>query len=108
MDEEVVKLDAHVGSKFLKAFEHGADGVFVAGCLEGECHYLEGNLRARKKVAYVKKLLAEVQINPERIEMFNLSSAMGGRFAEIAEEMTDRIRELGPVNTDNPKEPLKP
>ena len=91
----------------LKAFEHGADGVFVAGCLEGECHYLEGNLRAKKKVAYVKRLLAEIRINPERIEMFNLSSAMGGRFAEIAEEMTERIRKLGPVDADNQKESLK-
>lgn len=91
----------------LKAFELGADGVFVAGCLEGECHYLEGNLRARKKVAYVKRLLAEVQMEPERIEMFNLSSAMGGRFAEIVEEMTERIKKLGPVDTDKQKEPLK-
>ena len=80
----------------LKAFEGGADGVFVAGCLEGECHYLEGNLRARKRVAYVKRLLAEVGIEAERIEMFNLSSAMGGRFAEIAEEMTARVKQLGP------------
>ena len=81
----------------LKAFEDGADGVFVAGCLEGQCHYLEGNLRAKKTVAYVKKLLAEVQMNPERLEMFNLSSAMGARFAEIAAEMTDRIAGLGPA-----------
>ncbi|HPD45497.1 MAG TPA: hydrogenase iron-sulfur subunit [Anaerohalosphaeraceae bacterium] len=80
----------------LKAFEDGADGVFVAGCLEGECHYLQGNLRAKKRVAYVKRLLAEVGIEPQRLEMFNLSSAMGGRFAQIAEEMTSRIRELGP------------
>jgi len=84
----------------MKAFEEGADGVFVAGCLEGQCHYLEGNLRARKRVAYVKRLLAEVQIEPERIDMFNLSSAMGGRFAEIVEEMTQRVKELGPANAD--------
>jgi coenzyme F420-reducing hydrogenase delta subunit len=84
----------------MKAFEEGADGVFVAGCLEGQCHYLEGNLRARKRVAYVKRLLAEVQIEPERIDMFNLSSAMGGRFAEIVKEMTQRIKELGPANAD--------
>ena len=81
----------------IKAIEDGADGVFVAGCLEGQCHYLEGNLRAKKKVAYVKKLLIEVDIEPERIEMFNLSSAMGKKFAEIAEEMTDRIKQLGPT-----------
>ena len=91
----------------MKAFEEGADGVFVAGCLEGQCHYLEGNLRARKRVAYVKRLLAEVQIEPERIDMFNLSSAMGGRFAEIVEEMTQRIKELGPVNADRRRQPVE-
>jgi len=91
----------------MKAFEEGADGVFVAGCLEGQCHYLEGNLRARKRVAYVKRLLAEVQIEPERIDMFNLSSAMGGRFAEIVEEMTQRIKELGPVNAERRQQPVE-
>ena len=91
----------------MKAFEEGADGVFVAGCLEGQCHYLEGNLRARKRVAYVKRLLGEVDIEPERIDMFNLSSAMGGRFAEIVEEMTQRIKELGPVNADRRQQPAE-
>jgi coenzyme F420-reducing hydrogenase delta subunit len=91
----------------MKAFEEGADGVFVAGCLEGQCHYLEGNLRARKRVAYVKRLLAEVDIEPERIDMFNLSSAMGGRFAEIVEEMTQRIKELGPANADRRQQPVE-
>ena len=98
------KIDAIV---LLKAFEDGADGAFVAGCLEGECHFLEGNLRAKKKVAYVKRLLGEVQIEPERVEMFNLSSAMGGRFAEIVEEMTDRIKRLGPTYKCPSKELLK-
>jgi coenzyme F420-reducing hydrogenase delta subunit len=87
----------------LKAVEDGADGVYVAGCLEGECHFLKGNLRARKKVNYVKKTLQEIGIEPERVEMFNLSSAMGPRFAEIAHEMTQRIKDLGPspVGTHN-------
>jgi len=89
----------------MKAFEDGADGVFVAGCLEGECHYLEGNLRAKKRVAYVKRLLSEVGTDPQRVEMFNLSSAMGGRFAEIVEEMTERVRKLGPACKDGQREP---
>jgi coenzyme F420-reducing hydrogenase delta subunit len=91
----------------MKAFEDGADGAFVAGCLEGQCHYLEGNLRARKRVAYVKRLLAEVGIEPERIDMFNLSSAMGGRFAEIVGEMTQRIKELGPASADRRQQPVE-
>lgn len=80
----------------LNAIEDGADGVYVAGCLEGECHYISGNLKAKRKVAYVKKTLTEIGIEPERVEMFNLSSAQGARFAEIALEMTDRIKALGP------------
>ncbi len=98
------KVDAIV---IMKAFEEGADGVFVAGCLEGQCHYLEGNLRAKKKVAYVKRLLGEIGIEPQRVEMYNLSSAMGARFAEIVEEVTERIKELGPVYTNGQKENVK-
>lgn len=81
----------------LNAVENGADGVYVAGCLEGECHFKQGNLKARKKVEYVKKTLTEIGIEPERVEMFNLSSAQGARFAEIATEMVERIRQLGPT-----------
>jgi len=81
----------------LKTFEEGADAVFVAGCLEGSCHYMEGNIRAKKRVAYLKKILTELEIDPGRVEMFNLSSAMGNRFAEIVEEMTERVKQLGHV-----------
>jgi F420-non-reducing hydrogenase iron-sulfur subunit len=80
----------------LKAIEDGADGVYVAGCLEGECHYLTGNLKAKKRVRYVKRVLTEIGIEPERVEMFNLSSGQGPRFAEIAREMVERVRKLGP------------
>ena len=80
----------------LKAFEQGADGVYVAGCLEGECHYLAGNLRAKKRVGYAKQLLDECGIGGERVAMYNLSSAQGQRFAEIAREMTEKVRQLGP------------
>ena len=80
----------------LKAIEDGADGVYVAGCLEGECHFISGNLKAKKRVQYVKKVLEELGIEPERVEMFNLSAGEGTRFAEIANEMFNRINELGP------------
>jgi F420-non-reducing hydrogenase iron-sulfur subunit len=80
----------------LKAFESGADGVYLAGCLEGECHYLKGNLRAKKRVAHAKELLEECGVGGERIAMYNLSSSQGTRFAEIAKEMTEKVRELGP------------
>lgn len=81
----------------LRAFEEGMDGVYVAGCLEGECHFLRGNLRAKKRVEHVKEILIALGINPERLQMYNLSAAMGGRFVEIAQEMTEKVRALGPT-----------
>jgi F420-non-reducing hydrogenase iron-sulfur subunit len=76
----------------LSALEDGADGVYVAGCLEGECHFLEGNYKARRKVEYVQKTLKEMGMDPERVQMYNLSSAQGARFAEIANEMAQKIK----------------
>jgi coenzyme F420-reducing hydrogenase delta subunit len=80
----------------LAAFERGVDGVIVAGCLEGGCHYQEGNLRARRRVERAKQMLKEIGLEPERVEMFNLSSAEGTRFAAIVAEMNERIAQLGP------------
>jgi len=80
----------------LQAFEAGADGVFVAGCLEGDCHFMEGNLFAKKRVKRVKEILDKVGLQSGRIEMYNLSAGMGGRFAEIVTEMDERVRALGP------------
>ena len=87
----------------LKAFEKGADAVFVAGCLEGNCHYLEGNMRAKKRILSLKKFLDEIGIGGERLEMFNMSSSMGTAFAEAASEMTERARKLGmnPIRKKN-------
>jgi coenzyme F420-reducing hydrogenase delta subunit len=85
----------------LAAFERGVDGVIVAGCLEGGCHFLEGNLRARRRVARARQFLAEIGLEPERLEMFNLSSAEGPRFAEIVTTMVARIKRLG-------RSPLRP
>lgn len=80
----------------MNAFEQGIDGVIVAGCLEGGCHFQEGNLRAKKRVGLAKEVLAEAGIEPERLEMFNLSSAEANTFAEIIKEMTVRLKKLGP------------
>ena len=80
----------------LAAFERGVDGVMVAGCLEGGCHFLEGNLRARRRVERAKEILQEIGLEPERLEMYNLSSADGPRFAEIVTEMSERVARLGP------------
>jgi len=90
----------------LKAFESGVDGVYVAGCMEGECHYLRGNLRARRRVEYVKQILDEVGLGGERVEMFNMSASQGQRFAQCAREMTERVRSLGPSPARKAKEVL--
>jgi F420-non-reducing hydrogenase iron-sulfur subunit len=62
----------------------------------GDCHYLEGNVRAERRVAYTKGLLAEIGLGADRLEMHFISSAMGREFAQLATEMTDRIKALGP------------
>ena len=80
----------------LKALEDGADGVMVAGCMEGDCHYKSGNLRARKRVTYVQHILEQIGFGAERVAMYNLSAGMGVRFAEIAREITEKVKELGP------------
>lgn len=87
------KVDLH---HILRAFEKGADGVYVVGCEEGECHYIKGNLRARKRVEQAQKILETVGVGGERAQMYNLSSSEGPRFALYATEMTDKIRQLGP------------
>ena len=80
----------------MRAFEMGADGVYVVGCMEGDCHYNNGNFRARKRVEQAQRILQTVGIGGERVEMFNLASSDGPKFARFAAEMTDRIGALGP------------
>jgi F420-non-reducing hydrogenase iron-sulfur subunit len=80
----------------LRAFREGADAVFVAGCLEGNCRYQYGNIEARKRVALTKSLLEGAGLEPERLEMYNLASNQEWRFVEIVQEMVSRIEKLGP------------
>ena len=80
----------------LRAFQKGADGVYVVGCLEGACHYNEGNFRARERVEHVRLLLEEIGIEADRVRMYNLTSGEGPTFAAYAKEMTEHIRSLGP------------
>ncbi|MDR0355035.1 MAG: hydrogenase iron-sulfur subunit [Deltaproteobacteria bacterium] len=83
----------------LKALECGADGVYVAGCLEGNCHFLDGNIRAKKRVAYLQNEIKKIGIEPERLAMFNLSASQGPRFAEIVNDFSGVIKGLGPSPT---------
>jgi F420-non-reducing hydrogenase iron-sulfur subunit len=80
----------------LEAFLKGIDGVLVAGCLEGGCHFLEGNLRARKRTDRIREMLAEIGMDEERLKMVNLSAAMAPTFVESVQEMVNTVRALGP------------
>lgn len=80
----------------LEAFEKGADGVYIVACSLGNCHHERGNERGKARVEHTKEILQEIGIEPERLDMFFLSGAMGATFADIAHQMTERIRELGP------------
>jgi coenzyme F420-reducing hydrogenase delta subunit len=87
------KVDAiHI----MKALEKGADGVYVAGCLEGDCHFKDGNLKAARRVARVQQILDDVGMGGQRVEMVLMSAGMGPRFAKTAAEFTEKVRELGP------------
>jgi F420-non-reducing hydrogenase iron-sulfur subunit len=80
----------------LKAFEEGADGVYVVGCSLGNCHHVRGNERGRARVERVKRILDQIGLGGGRLEMFFVSGGMGATFASHAQQMTERIRALGP------------
>jgi coenzyme F420-reducing hydrogenase delta subunit len=83
-------------STLLKAFEEGADGIYVVGCPADQCHNIKGSQRAAKRVDAIKKALAELAVEPERIEMFHLERGFHPEFVEAAQLMNKRITALGP------------
>jgi F420-non-reducing hydrogenase iron-sulfur subunit len=80
----------------LRCFERGADGVYVVGCREGDCHYQSGNFRARKRVEQAQHLLDRIGIGGQRVRMCNLSSSDAPLFARFAEEMHAAVMAAGP------------
>ncbi len=80
----------------LKAFENGADGVYMVGCPTDKCHNLMGSQRAAKRVAAVKKALAELGVEPERAAMFHLERGLHPEFVQAAQQMQETITALGP------------
>lgn len=81
----------------LEAFRNGADGVLVAGChLPSDCHYVDGNFKAQRRVALLKKILKEFGIEPERLRLEWISAAEGEKFAATVREMVDQVKKLGP------------
>jgi coenzyme F420-reducing hydrogenase delta subunit len=81
---------------FLRAFESGADGVLIAGCLEGGCHFTSGNLYARRRVEYMRNMLEEMGLEKERLRMVNVSAAGGRLLADHITDMVETVRKLGP------------
>ncbi|RJP80576.1 MAG: hydrogenase iron-sulfur subunit [Desulfobacteraceae bacterium] len=92
----------------LRSFEKGADGVYVVGCMEGDCHYNQGNFRARKRVEQAQILLDNIGIGGERVRMCNLSSSEAPLFVKYANEMFDKIIQLGPNPIKLAKKKIKP
>ena len=80
----------------LKAFEKGADGVLISGCHPGDCHYSEGNYKTMRRMPLLKRMLADFGIEEERVRLEWVSASEGMRFADIVDDMTERLRTLGP------------
>ena len=82
----------------LKALAAGADGVLIAGCHPGDCHYINGNVKTIRRFKLLRNLLDEFGIEKERVRLEWVSASEGGRYASIVESMTEEIRTLGPLN----------
>jgi F420-non-reducing hydrogenase iron-sulfur subunit len=82
---------------YMKAFENGIDGVLVAGCEEGSCHFKDGNLLAKRRVNSIRTVLAEAGIEAERLRMVNVSAAAARPLVEYIKEFVETVRNLGPL-----------
>jgi F420-non-reducing hydrogenase iron-sulfur subunit len=85
----------------LSALAEGADGVMVAGCLEGQCHYREGNFNAIDRVKFVQRLLKSVGVEPERARMFTMSAGEPPKFVAAVKEMDKTIGALPPLERND-------
>lgn len=90
-------------SFILKAFQLGADGVVVMGCHLGDCHYQEGNYKTIRRIPFLKRLLKSFGVDPKRLRLEWVSASEGDRFAEVVNEFTEEIRQLGPLQLKNGK-----
>lgn len=89
----------------LRAFENGGDGVFVAGCLKGQCHYVDGNYKAEERILFLRELLKKIGFESQRLSMFFISTGMGTMFVETVQSFIERIRKLGPSPHKNLEPP---
>jgi F420-non-reducing hydrogenase iron-sulfur subunit len=80
----------------LKAFSDGADGVLVSGCHFGDCHYLEGNYKAAKRMFILKSLLRNIGLEDKRLRMTFVSASEGAKWAKVVDDVIKTVRDLGP------------
>ncbi len=90
-------------SYVMKAFSSGADGVLVAGCHPGDCHYLAGNIKALRRSFLLRKLLSELGVEEKRFRLEWIAASESPLYAKIVNEMTDDIRNLGPYTPGSQK-----
>jgi len=83
-----------------RAFQLGADGVLVAGCHPGDCHYQEGNFKALRRVRLLKRVLAQFGIDQRRLRLEWISASEGEKFARVSTEFTEEVRALGPLELE--------
>jgi len=80
----------------LEALKKGADGVLVAGCHPGDCHYQSGNYKANRRIKLLKKLLEDMAVNPKRVRFEYISASEGQKFAQVVTEFVDELKKMGP------------
>ncbi|MEW5762528.1 MAG: hydrogenase iron-sulfur subunit [Bacillota bacterium] len=92
-----VMCSGRVDPQFVfKALADGADGVLVAGCHPGDCHYADGNYKTMRRFQLMKKVLAQLGVEEDRVRLEWISAAEGSAFARVIQEFTERLRQLGP------------
>ena len=82
----------------VKAFQLGADGVLVLGCHPGDCHYVEGNYKTIRRMSMLQKMLPQLGIETDRVRLDWVSASEGDRFVSIVDDMTEKVRALGPFS----------
>jgi len=80
----------------LEALKKGADGVLIAGCHPGDCHYQSGNYKTNRRIKLLKNMINELGIEPERVRFEYVSASEGKKFAEVVTSFTEEIRKIGP------------
>jgi F420-non-reducing hydrogenase iron-sulfur subunit len=87
-------------SFILRAFQLGADGVLVAGCHPGDCHYQEGNFKALRRVLLLKRILRQFGVDERRLRLEWISAAEGEKFAKVSTDFAEEVRALGPLRLE--------